>query len=118
MSGRRVNLSAAMIERECWNVLDDCIQRLESPLWQTASAPGSDVAKVLESIICKVNTVCLGGQTLDDNVGCQVSMPFGKSHSPLSPQVERLHYLERHGSNRRAFTPHTQASALVSCLPL
>ncbi|CAL8470831.1 g10373 [Coccomyxa elongata] len=72
----RDNLSAAMIERECWNMLDSCIQRLESPLWQTASAPGLEVAHVLDSIICK---------------------------------VERLHYMERHGSDRRAFTSHVQA---------
>ncbi|BDA45580.1 probable RNA demethylase ALKBH5 at C-terminar half [Coccomyxa sp. Obi] len=74
----RDNLSAAMIERECWNVLNNCIQRLESPLWQTASAPGSEVARVLDSIICK---------------------------------VERLHYMEQHGSNRRAFTPRIQAGS-------
>lgn len=47
-------LHEAVIERECWGVLDRCIQRLESPLWLPGFGPNAQVARVLDSIIVQV----------------------------------------------------------------
>ncbi len=91
MPGRRDNLSAAMIERECWNVLDKCIQRLESPLWQTASAHGSEVARVLDSIICKVITVCVEykkSMTIPVAVKFEKARPYNQPYN----QGDSSHY--------------------------
>lgn len=44
--------------------------------------------------------------------------PYRRAYFPVFPQVERLHYMERHGNNRRASFPHMQASVQFLCLSL